>query len=77
MCQFILSVYEDDLENPQWAPPGGYGMEPRWVVHRKAYEDTHGHAPTYLIYVDHQHSDVMLAVRGMNMAKESDCRSLG
>lgn len=72
LCRIILSVYEDDLENPQWAPPGGYGMEPRWVVQRRIYEDTHGHAPTYLLYVDHQHSDVVLAVRGMNMAKESD-----
>lgn len=62
LCRIILSVYEDDLENPQWAPPGGYGMEPRWVVQRRIYEDTHGHAPTYLLYVDHQHSDVVLAV---------------
>jgi hypothetical protein len=68
----ILTVYEDDLEHPQWAPPGGYGIEPRWVVHRKTYEHTGGHAPTYLLYVDHHHSDVVLAVRGMNMAKESD-----
>jgi len=72
LCQLILSVYEDDLENPQWAPPGGYGMEPRWVVHRRTYEHTHGPAPTYLLYIDHRHSDVVLAVRGMNMAKESD-----
>ncbi|WVZ65929.1 hypothetical protein U9M48_015215 [Paspalum notatum var. saurae] len=72
LCRQILSVYEDDLENPQWAPPGGYGMEPRWVVHRRTYEDTRGRVPTYLLYVDHQHSDVVLAVRGMNMAKESD-----
>jgi len=72
LCRLILSVYEDDLENPQWAPPGGYGMEPRWVVHRRTYEHTHGHAPTYLLYIDHRHSDVVLAVRGMNMAKESD-----
>nr|AVY91865.1 alpha/beta-hydrolase [Saccharum hybrid cultivar SP80-3280] len=72
LCRIILSVYEDDLENPQWAPPGGYGMEPRWVVHRRSYENTHGHAPTYLLYVDHQHSDVVLAARGMDMLKESD-----
>lgn len=72
LCRLILSVYEDDLEHPQWAPPGGYGIEPRWVVHRRTYEHTHGHAPTYLLYVDHQHLDVVLAVRGMNMAKESD-----
>ncbi|XP_072960280.1 uncharacterized protein [Typha angustifolia] len=72
LCRLILSVYEDDLDNPQWAPPGGYGINPRWVVHRKTYEDTQGRAPTYLIYLDHDHADVVLAVRGLNMAKESD-----
>jgi hypothetical protein len=72
LCRFILAVYEDDLEDPQWAPPGGYGIEPRWVVRRRTYEHTRGHAPTYLLYIDHRHSDVVLAVRGMDMAKESD-----
>ncbi|KAM3240002.1 hypothetical protein ACQJBY_053594 [Aegilops geniculata] len=72
LCRFILAVYEDDLETPQWAPPGGYGIEPRWVVRRRTPEHTHGRAPTYLLYVDHRHADVVLAVRGMDMAKESD-----
>ncbi|MED6169379.1 hypothetical protein PIB30_020855 [Stylosanthes scabra] len=39
ICRIILSVYEEDLRNPQWAPPGGYGMNPDWVVLRKDYED--------------------------------------
>ncbi|XP_022865789.1 uncharacterized protein LOC111385613 isoform X3 [Olea europaea var. sylvestris] len=25
-CRYILSVYEDDLRNPLWAPPGGLGQ---------------------------------------------------
>ncbi|KAL0397903.1 UNVERIFIED_CONTAM: hypothetical protein Scaly_0238700 [Sesamum calycinum] len=29
LCRYILSVYEDDLTNPIWAPPGGYGMNPQ------------------------------------------------
>ncbi|XP_038977503.1 diacylglycerol lipase-alpha-like [Phoenix dactylifera] len=72
LCRLILAVYEDDLDHPQWAPPGGYGINPRWVVHRKTYEDTHGRAPTYLIYLDHDHAEVTLAIRGLHMAKESD-----
>ncbi|KAJ4730446.1 Sn1-specific diacylglycerol lipase alpha [Rhynchospora pubera] len=72
LCRLILSVYEDDLEQPQWAPPGGYGINPQWVHHRRSYEHTEGHAPPYLVYVDHENHDVVLAIRGMNMVKESD-----
>ncbi|CAL9776199.1 unnamed protein product [Musa acuminata subsp. burmannicoides] len=72
LCRYILAVYEDDLDHPQWAPPGGYGIDTRSVVLRKTYEDTHGHAPPYLIYVDHKNSDIVLAIRGFNFAQEGD-----
>lgn len=47
-------------------------MNPRCVLTKKNYEDTHGLAPPYFIYLDHDHSDIVLAVRGLNLAKESD-----
>lgn len=47
-------------------------MDPDCIVVRKNYEDTLGQAPPYLIYLDHKHSDIVLAVRGLNLAKESD-----
>ncbi|CAL9108668.1 unnamed protein product [Musa textilis] len=72
LCRYILAVYEEDLDRPQWAPPGGYGIDTRSVVHRKSYEDTHGRAPPYLIYVDHKNSDIVLAIRGFNFAQEGD-----
>ncbi|KAJ8467682.1 hypothetical protein OPV22_030234 [Ensete ventricosum] len=72
LCRYILAVYEDDLDHPQWAPPGGYGIDTRSVVFRKTYEDTHGRAPPYLIYVDHKNSDIVLAIRGFNFAQEGD-----
>ncbi|XP_072977487.1 uncharacterized protein [Typha angustifolia] len=72
MCRYILGNYEDDLENPQWFPPEGYGMDPQCVVCRKKYEDTRGRVSPYLIYLDHEHSDIVLAIRGLNLAKESD-----
>ncbi|KAJ4956308.1 hypothetical protein NE237_013091 [Protea cynaroides] len=72
LCRMILAVYEDDLRHPLWAPPGGYGIDPDWVILRKTYEDTHGHAPPYLIYLDHKNADIVLAIRGLNLAKESD-----
>ncbi|WOK94868.1 hypothetical protein Cni_G03573 [Canna indica] len=72
LCRYILANYEEDLDNPRQALPGGVCVNPRWVVCRKKYQDTRGRAPPYLIYVDHEHCDVVLAVRGLNLAKESD-----
>ncbi|RYQ94052.1 hypothetical protein Ahy_B09g100253 [Arachis hypogaea] len=72
LCRYILAVYEDDLRNPLWAPPGGYGINPDWLVLRKTYEDTQGRAPPYMLYLDHDHADIVLAFRGLNLAKESD-----
>ncbi|XP_043718342.1 uncharacterized protein LOC122666248 [Telopea speciosissima] len=72
LCRSILAVYEDDLRNPLWAPPGGYGINPDFVILRKTYENTHGRVPPYLIYLNHDHGDIVLAIRGLNLAKESD-----
>ncbi|XP_020581104.1 uncharacterized protein LOC110025148 [Phalaenopsis equestris] len=72
ICRYILGNYEDDLEHPQWEPPRGYNMNPQWVVRRKTYEETRGRVTPYLLYVDHSHSDIVLAIRGLNLAKESD-----
>ncbi|THG24007.1 hypothetical protein TEA_012979 [Camellia sinensis var. sinensis] len=72
ICRYILAVYEEDLRNPIWAPPGGYGMNPDWVVLRKNDEETQGRVSPYMIYLDHDNADILLAIRGLNMAKESD-----
>ncbi|XVF73207.1 hypothetical protein PTKIN_Ptkin12aG0182600 [Pterospermum kingtungense] len=72
ICRLILAVYEDDLHNPLWAPPGGYGFDPDWVILRRNDEETQGRAPPYMIYLDHDNADIVLAVRGLNLAKESD-----
>ncbi|KAF4353598.1 hypothetical protein F8388_017773 [Cannabis sativa] len=72
MCCYILAVYEDDLRHPLWEPPEGYGINPDWLEHKKSYEDTDGQAPPYILYLDHDHEDIVLAFRGLNLAKESD-----
>ncbi|KAF9687821.1 hypothetical protein SADUNF_Sadunf02G0133000 [Salix dunnii] len=72
LCRLILSVYEDDLRHPLWAPPGGYGINPDWVVVKRTYEETGGCATPYMIYLDHDNVDIVLAIRGLNLAKESD-----
>ncbi|KAL9234472.1 hypothetical protein vseg_009342 [Gypsophila vaccaria] len=72
LCRYILSVYEEDLRNPVWAPPGGYQMNPGWVVSRKDYDDNDGQVTPYIIYLDHDNADVVLVVRGLTMGRESD-----
>ena len=72
LCRYILAVYEDDLRHPLWAPPGGYGISPDLLLLKKTYEDTRGRAPPYILYLDHEHEDIVFAIRGLNLAKESD-----
>ncbi|XP_048334061.1 uncharacterized protein LOC107408739 [Ziziphus jujuba] len=72
LCRLILSAYEEDLRNPLWAPPGGYGIDPDCVVLRKNDEETLGRVTPYMIYLDHDNADIVLAIRGLNLAKESD-----
>ncbi|GFY94109.1 alpha/beta-Hydrolases superfamily protein [Actinidia rufa] len=76
ICRIILAVYEEDLRNPQFPPAGGYRLNPDWVVKRVTYTQTQGHAPPYLIYADHEHREIVLAIRGLNLAKESDYKLL-
>lgn len=76
VCRLILAVYETDLHNPQFPPAGGYKLNPDWVVKRVAYEQTLGCAPPYLIYTDHDKKEIVLAIRGLNLAKESDYKLL-
>lgn len=71
-CRYIIAVYEDDIRNPIWTPPGGYGIHPDWVIVKKNHEDTQGRVSPYLIYVDHENADIVVAIRGLNLAKESD-----
>lgn len=35
-----------------------------------------GNAPPYLIYLDHEHHEIVVAIRGLNLVKESDYKVL-
>lgn len=72
LCRYILAVYENDLRQPRWEPPEGYGINPDCLIVKKNYPDTGGRAPPYLLCLDHDHADIVLAIRGLNLAKESD-----
>lgn len=72
LCRYIMAVYEDDIRHPLSQPPKGYGIDPDCVLIKRNYKDTIGKVPPYLVYLDHDHSDIVLAIRGLNLAKESD-----
>lgn len=77
ICRAILAVYEEDLAHPLYAPAGGYRMDPADVVKRVPYDKIpDGRCPPYLIYVDREHKEVILAVRGLNLVRESDYKVL-
>ncbi|GKV00191.1 hypothetical protein SLEP1_g12924 [Rubroshorea leprosula] len=76
ICRITLAVYETDLRKPQYAPKGGYRLNPDWVVKRVSYEQTEGRSPPYLIYLDHDFKEIVLAIRGLNLARESDYKVL-
>lgn len=76
ICSIILAVYESDLSNPQFQPPGENRVNPDRVVKRVTYEQTQGRAPPYLIYCDHDRREIVLAIRGLNLVKESDYQLL-
>ncbi|GAB4861768.1 hypothetical protein Ancab_037023 [Ancistrocladus abbreviatus] len=71
-CRCILAVYEDALRNPIWAPLGGYHMNPDWVILRKDYQETHGQSTAYMIYLDHENADIVVAIRGLHLGNQSD-----
>ncbi|KAG2330981.1 hypothetical protein Bca52824_002161 [Brassica carinata] len=53
LCRFILAVYEEDLHDPMWAPPGGYGLDPHHVILKKDYDQTQGRGD-YALLLDNK-----------------------
>ncbi|KAK6913533.1 Mono-/di-acylglycerol lipase, N-terminal [Dillenia turbinata] len=76
VCRIILAVKEPDLKNPKFPPPGGYGLDPDSIVKRVASEQTQGNSPPYIIYCDNQNQEIVLAIRGLNLANDSDYKVL-
>ncbi|KAM7267022.1 hypothetical protein ACFE04_009188 [Oxalis oulophora] len=75
MSRLILAVYEDDLNNPHYLPPH-HSINPDWLIKRVTYSQTLGHAPPYIIYLDHHNKELVVAIRGLNLVKESDYKLL-
>lgn len=78
ICRVILAIYETDISNPKFAPPGhGYAnIDASCVVKRATYNDVGTACPPYIVYVDHRHKEVILAVRGLNLVRNADYKVL-
>ncbi|XP_074310806.1 uncharacterized protein LOC141646762 [Silene latifolia] len=78
LSRLILAVYEPDLHNPIHPPPGGYdlNLNPNHLIKHVSYLETLGDEPPYLIYADHTSREIILAIRGLNLFKESDYKLL-
>ncbi|XP_037433128.1 diacylglycerol lipase-beta-like [Triticum dicoccoides] len=68
MCRLVMANY---------APPDLLTtlpllLDPSNVMRRRTYADTGGRVTPYLVYLDHAHADFVLALRGLNLGRESD-----
>ncbi|KAK7255985.1 hypothetical protein RIF29_29414 [Crotalaria pallida] len=73
LCRLILAIYEPDLHHPtHYTPSSGYDLNPDNIIKRAIHSDTKGHAPPYLIYLDHEHREIAR----LNLAKESDYKKM-
>ncbi|KAJ0974928.1 hypothetical protein J5N97_016893 [Dioscorea zingiberensis] len=72
LCRAILAVYEPDLSHPRWPPSIPYPISTPHLSKRASYSDTHGRCPPYLIYTDPTHREIVLAIRGLHLLRNSD-----
>uniref|UniRef100_A0A0D9XH03 Fungal lipase-like domain-containing protein n=1 Tax=Leersia perrieri TaxID=77586 RepID=A0A0D9XH03_9ORYZ len=63
LCRLIMANYGDH-HHPS--------LDARFLVRRRTYADTRGRVTPYLLYLDHPNSDIVLALRGLNLAIETD-----
>ncbi|KAK9106023.1 hypothetical protein Scep_022867 [Stephania cephalantha] len=76
ICRVILAVDHADQVKPSSPSDGSYSLNPDWVIKRATYEHTQGRVPPYMIYVDHDSKEIILAVRGLNLINDADYKVL-
>ncbi|GAB4861748.1 hypothetical protein Ancab_037003 [Ancistrocladus abbreviatus] len=47
-------------------------MNRDWVILHKDYKETYGQSTSYMIYLDHENTDIVLAIRGLHLGNQSD-----
>lgn len=78
IVRIILSIYYPD---PEYPPPPSDGQQQylineKNVVRRVSYKETEGRSPPYMIYIDHDHREIVLAIRGLHLARGSHYKIL-
>ncbi|KAM0899487.1 hypothetical protein ACQ4PT_021333 [Festuca glaucescens] len=72
MCRIIMANYDDLSPSPSSPPLLSPTVDPANIVRRRTYAHTRGRVTPYLVYLDHAHADIVLALRGLNLGRESD-----
>lgn len=70
ICRLILAVYHSSSDGPHTL------LNPDWITKRATYKQTQGRVPPYIIYTDHRNKEIVLAIRGLNLVKDSDYKVL-
>lgn len=76
IVRVILSIYFPDPHHPKCPPSDKYLINENNVIKRVSYKETQGRSPPYMIYIDHDHREIVLAIRGLNLAKGSHYKIL-
>ncbi|KAK9091554.1 hypothetical protein Sjap_024731 [Stephania japonica] len=76
ICRLIQAVDHADQVKPSSPSDGSYSINLDWVIKRATHEHTQGRVPPYMIYVDHDNKEIILAVRGLNLINDADYKVL-
>lgn len=75
IIRVILSIYYPDPDHPKCPPLPSDGQQyvinEENVIKRVSYKETEGRSPPYMIYIDHDHREIVLAIRGLHLARGS------
>lgn len=76
IVRVVLSIYFSDPEHPKCPQSNHYRLNQNDIVKRVSYKETQGRSPPYIIYIDHNHREIILAIRGLNLLNESHYKIL-
>lgn len=80
LCRLILAIYDPDLKTK---PTNSFDVNPSDVIKHVTYPQNKNQkkspvimSPPYLIYLDHSHREIVVAIRGLNLINTNDYKLL-